>query len=225
MDISIVGRHTKVGDEFRDRILEKLRKVPELHPKATHVDVHVVHERNPKISTERERVELTLHVRGNVIRAEAAAADRVDALDSAAQRLTEQLRRMHERHAHRHQGKPSVRSLPVDQASVEAIAADERVASVETWEGAPPEHVREVPIDGTPIVIRSKTHEAAPMTVTEAIDAMELVGHDFYLFRDVDTGMASAVYRRRGWTYGVIQLDEQADSTSTVAQDAVRASA
>ncbi len=77
---------------------------------------------------------------------------------------------------------------------------------------------REIPIDGTPIVIRSKTHEASPMTVTDAIDQMELVGHDFFLFHDVETDLPSAVYRRRGWTYGVLHL-------ATVEGEASRATA
>ena len=47
------------------------------------------------------------------------------------------------------------------------------------------------------------------MSVAEAVDAMELVGHDFYLFRDERTGRDAVVYRRRGWEYGVISLDDE----------------
>lgn len=216
MDITIVGRHTKVAEEFRDRILDKLSKVDELHPRATTLDVHVVHERNPKLANERERVELTLHARGSVIRAEAAAPDRVDALDAAAARLTEQLRRHHERRAHRHQEKPPLHSLPVEKVELPVPTNEQdKVESVEEWEGAPAGSVREIPIDGTPITIRSKTHVAAPMTIAEAVDAMELVGHDFYLFLDADSGMPSAVYRRRGWTYGVIHLSESEEGSAS----------
>ena len=84
--------------------------------------------------------------------------------------------------------------------------------SVERWEGAPEGHTTEIPLAGTPIVIRSKTHEGAPMTTAEAIDQMELVGHDFFLFHDSESGLPSAVYRRRGWTYGVIHLEATTDS-------------
>ena len=45
------------------------------------------------------------------------------------------------------------------------------------------------------------------MTVEQAVDAMELVGHDFYLFQDAETATPSVVYRRRGWSYGVLTLD------------------
>ena len=56
--------------------------------------------------------------------------------------------------------------------------------------------------------IRAKRFPATPMSVDRAVDAMELVGHDFYLFQDETTGVPSVVYRRRGWSYGVISLDE-----------------
>jgi hypothetical protein len=56
-------------------------------------------------------------------------------------------------------------------------------------------------------VVRLKEHEAAPMTVAQAVESMELVGHDFYLFRDVESGAPSVLYRRRGFNYGLIRLE------------------
>jgi ribosomal subunit interface protein len=206
MDIAIVGRHTKVTEQMRARIEDRIAKLAVLAPRATRADVHVCHERNPKIGADRERVEITLHGR-NVMRSEASAVDREAALELAVARLTEQLRRMHERKAHRHQGKPGLRAVPVMAPAPMGDDAQERVQDVQSWEGAPEGSTREVPIDGTPIVIRSKTHEAAPMTVPEAIDQMELVGHDFFMFHDIDSDLPSAVYRRRGWTYGVLHLE------------------
>ncbi len=211
MDITITGRHTKVADDLRERILEKMAKVEALAPRATRADVNVVHERNPKRADDQERVEITVRGRG-VVRAEASAADRQAAFDAALARLLEQLRRLHERRAHRHQSTPSLHSVGAEAALTPSPQeeAPHAASSVETWEGAPEDATREVPIDGTPIVIRSKTHAAVPITVSEAIDQMELVGHDFYLFLDSESGLPSAVYRRRGWTYGVIHLDEKA---------------
>ncbi|MDT3439000.1 MULTISPECIES: ribosome hibernation-promoting factor, HPF/YfiA family [unclassified Pseudofrankia] len=60
--------------------------------------------------------------------------------------------------------------------------------------------------DRSPMIVRTKTHRAAPMTLDDALSNMELVGHDFYLFQDQVTGQASVVYRRRGYDYGVIHL-------------------
>ncbi|WNM23864.1 ribosome-associated translation inhibitor RaiA [Demequina capsici] len=220
MDIAISGRHTKVADDLRERITEKMEKVEALAPRATRVDVHVVHERNPKRADDQERVEITVRGKGGVVRAEASAADRHAAFDAASARLLEQLRRLHERRAHRHQGTSALRSVGADAplAPVADSGAPHAASSVEPWEGAPEGATREVPIDGTPIVIRSKTHAAVPITVSEAIDQMELVGHDFYLFLDAESGLPSAVYRRRGWTYGVIHLSEQ-DSAESVERE------
>lgn len=209
MDIAIVGRHTKVNEPLRTRINERMEKVTELAPRATRAEVHVCHERNPRVASEKERVEITLHGR-SVVRSEASATDRETAFDVAYSKLTAQLRKLHERKVHRHQGKAGLRSVPTPASGVPAVTeggtGSDVVDSVETWEGAPEGLTREIPIDGTPILIRSKTHEARPMSVTDAIDQMELVGHDFFLFHDVDADLPSAVYRRRGWTYGVIHL-------------------
>lgn len=214
MDIAIVGRHTKISDDMREKIEAKLAKIGELAPRATRAEVHVVHERNPRLSSDAERVEITLHNRG-VVRVEASADDRLVALEQAAARMLERLRRLHERKAHRHQTKAPLHAV-VNNELAEVTPIESKpvpVESVEAWEGAPDDYTREVPLDGSPIAIRSKTHTAVPMTASEAIDQMELVGHDFYLFLDSDSGMPSAVYRRRGWTYGVIQLDTSDHAT------------
>jgi len=213
MDIHVVGRHTKVAEEFRAKVLEKLKKIEALDPSATRIDVHVVHERSPHMSAERERIELTVYGKGPVIRTEAAAEDRVVALELASDRLVERMRKLHERRAHRHQGKVGVGHAAGLTVVGEPLPAphegpgERAPVSVEPWEGAPEGTTTEIPLAGTPIVIRSKTHSGVPMTTPDAIDQMELVGHDFFLFHDSETGLPSAVYRRRGWTYGVIHLE------------------
>jgi hypothetical protein len=77
--------------------------------------------------------------------------------------------------------------------------------------------VDEEEVDYTPVVIRTKVFPAARMSTEDAVDHMELVGHDFFLFIEAGTGRPSVVYRRKGWDYGVIGLDEDADTVrSTV---------
>ena len=136
MDIAIVGRHTKVNDDMRGRIATKMEKLSELAPLATRAEVHVVHERNPKLSTDAERVEITLHGRA-VVRAEASAEDRVAALELATARIVEQLRKLHERRAHRHQGKADMATFAMaDMTAAQAAATVSEVESVEAWDGA-----------------------------------------------------------------------------------------
>jgi hypothetical protein len=57
-------------------------------------------------------------------------------------------------------------------------------------------------------IVREKVHPAKPMTVDDALSRMELVGHDFYLFADVDSGQPCVVYRRKGYDYGMIRLEQ-----------------
>ena len=70
----------------------------------------------------------------------------------------------------------------------------------EEWVGGP-----DMSVDG-PFVVREKTHQAQPMTLDQALYEMELVGHDFYLFMDSESGCPGVVYRRHGYDYGVIRL-------------------
>ena len=87
------------------------------------------------------------------------------------------------------------RSTPPQSATVmEEVYAERKVGPV-TVDG-----------DG-PLVVREKSHAAAPMTLEQALYEMELVGHDFYLFVDKESERPSVVYRRRGYDYGVIALD------------------
>ena len=62
-------------------------------------------------------------------------------------------------------------------------------------------------VGDSPIEVREKVHQSRPMTLEDALREMELVGHDFFLFLDSETGQPSVVYRRRGWAYGVIHLE------------------
>jgi ribosomal subunit interface protein len=75
---------------------------------------------------------------------------------------------------------------------------------------AAPDGVVAIPMEGDgPLVVREKFHAAAPMRIDQALLQMELVGHDFYLFRDADQGQPSVVYRRHGYQYGVLRLVEE----------------
>ena len=71
--------------------------------------------------------------------------------------------------------------------------------------------------DYSPVVIRKKVFPETRMTTADAVDHMELVGHDFYLFIDSETDRPSVVYRRKGWDYGVISLESEVVDVPTAA--------
>ncbi|MBB5830943.1 ribosome hibernation-promoting factor, HPF/YfiA family [Brachybacterium aquaticum] len=218
MEINVVGRHMDVPDRFRRHLTDKLDKVTQFAPAALRVDVEISQEKNPRQAELSDRVELTVHENGAVIRSEARADDLYGALDIAYGKLLERLRRARDRRKdHRrgrdraHQGTgASLRTMPADQELPEPLQAAEAVAEPDETT-APADDLRGDEADlaeaGSPVVIREKKHPAKPMSVDDALYQMELVGHDFFLFVDAESGNPKVVYRRKGWSYGVIELD------------------
>jgi ribosomal subunit interface protein len=200
VDIVITGRRTEVPERFRQQAEEKLAKIAQLAPRAHRVDVELSHERNPRQSQTCRKVEITVRDKGPVIRAEASAEESGAALDLAFGKLLERLRRVRDRRK-THHGRRSSRQGGSDGSAAgagEAGPGSPAAGSIPEQEHAEP---------GSPVVIRTKDHRAVPMNLDQALYEMELVGHDFFLFVDADCGRPSVVYRRRGWSYGVIRLD------------------
>ncbi|WP_169166095.1 ribosome hibernation-promoting factor, HPF/YfiA family [Cellulomonas taurus] len=204
MEIIVAGRHTDIPERFREHVADKLTKLESLAPRAQRIDVEVTHEPNPRQAAAAERVELTVIGKGPVIRAEACADDRYGALDLAIDKLAERLRRARDR-TKNHRRNPVTPPLP-DTADLSPAPEPEPEEVTRTADGAV-----ETQLGDSPVVIREKTHGARPMTLDDALYEMELVGHDFFLFVDADSGQPSVAYRRRGWSYGVIKLDLNAE--------------
>ena len=202
MEIVTVGRHTEVNDRFRQHVEEKLSKIEQLAPRAQRIDVEVTHEKNPRLAAVRERVELTVRDAGPVIRAEAAADDRYAALDLALAKLLERLRRSRDRRKDHHNNNPLP---PVDVRPYVPSEPEPEVPAP-----LAPGEEKEIQLGDSPVIIRQKVHAASPMTIDDALNEMELVGHDFFVFVNSETNRPSAVYHRRGWSYGVIELDTSA---------------
>ncbi|MFK4040258.1 ribosome hibernation-promoting factor, HPF/YfiA family [Nonomuraea wenchangensis] len=227
MDIIVKGRHTGVSDRFRDQVTTKLARIERLDNKLIRVDVQVSKERNPRLAGQRERVELTIHSRGPAVRAEASADDRFAALDLALDKLEGRLRRLADRRKvhHGNHCPPSVAEITATLPDVAGLPPQEPVAKSPaaeseplgradddydvTYEDRTDEDIVPIEMDGEgPLIVREKFHRAEPMTIDQALLEMELVGHDFYLFRDKESGQPSVVYNRRGYNYGVLRLVE-----------------
>jgi ribosomal subunit interface protein len=231
MEIIFKGRQTDVAAKFRDQAAAKLEKLEKLDQKTIRVDVEVSVERNPRQASQKERVELTIVSRGPVIRAEAAAEDRFAALDMALAKLDSRLRRALDRRKRHYlaHGLGRVGSrrgseqlvLPEDTELSGAPVPAAGPAIATTKEEAPSDSLVAIAMEGNgPLVVRQKFHRSIPMPIDQALMEMELVGHDFFLFHDVDQDMPSVVYRRHGYQYGVIRLVE-----ASVARDGSASSA
>ncbi|MFC8920386.1 ribosome-associated translation inhibitor RaiA [Streptomyces sp. WAC05374] len=210
MDIVVKGRKTEVPERFRKHVAEKLKleKIQKLDAKVISLDVEVSKEHNPRQADRSDRVEITLHSRGPVIRAEAAAGDPYAALDLATGKLEARLRKQHDkRHTRRGNGRLSAAEVADAVPGVARLNGNGAVA-VEERESVPTKRMGSLEVRGEgPLVVREKTHTAAPMSLDQALYEMELVGHDFYLFVDSETKQPSVVYRRHAYDYGVIHLE------------------
>ena len=208
MDITFGAKGADITDRFRAYAEEKLTKVTQLLPRATALNVKLTRHAVPHTSVAGGRVEITVHGPGSIIRAESDGPDKYMAFDSAFHRVMERARRVHDKrtdHGGRKRtplreavvnGFEQVAITPADPEVVEAV----RTGSIPTVE-APHEGETE----WSPVVIRQKRFPAKRMSVRDAVDQMELVGHPFYLFVDDASGECAVVYRRKGWSYGVIE--------------------
>ena len=206
MDIVLNSRHCELTDRFRSHVEEKLARLEKHDHRVIRVEVEVDKERNPRQADRAVRVELTAFTKGPVVRAEAAADDKMAALDLALDRMATQMRRAADRRRV-HRGRHTPTSVGKALADVEP-SPNGPVAGLDEEQGEKPRHIGPITVLGDgPLVVREKIHSAEPMTLDQALYEMELVGHDFFLFVDKETERPSVVYRRRGYDYGVLTLE------------------
>ena len=208
MDVVVKGRHVDVSERFRQHAEEKVTRLEKYDQRLIRVEVEVSEERNPRLSSQSQRVELTVRCKGPAIRAEAAAEDKMAALDLALERLQAQLRKAADRRrVHHGARRPTSLSDVMTSRTQEERQPDAAASGAPTAESAGQDAGPDPDPGGGPLVVREKTHRAAPMSIDQALYEMELVGHDFYLFHDAKTDQPAVVYRRHGYDYGVIRLE------------------
>src|SRR6195952_662780 len=159
VDVVVSSRHCEVSERFREHVEEKLTRLEKHDHRIIRVDVLLEKEARPRDPERSVRVELTAKSRGQIVRAEACAEDKMAALDLALDKMASQMRKAADRRkVHRGQHKPEslgqamARSEPFDEdAPVDDDVSERKVGPV-TVTG-----------DG-PLVVREKTHAASPMT-------------------------------------------------------------
>ena len=226
MEIVVTGRNVEVPEHFRVHVAEKVERLERYDHKIVGLEVELFHERNRRQLKNCQRVEITGRGCGPVARAEACAQDFYSALDAAIAKLESRLRRSHDRRRITARRTAVLVGRGGQTMLLDAPPELDLPGPRDSVDGAPDaspdggHHVPEVmdePVDdldaGSEIdehrpgqIVRRKVHTAHPMSVDDALSRMELVGHDFYLFSDAETGAPSVVYRRKGYDYGVIRL-------------------
>ncbi|WP_353931078.1 ribosome-associated translation inhibitor RaiA [Okeanomitos corallinicola TIOX110] len=185
MKLVIHGKNIEITDAIREYVHQKIEKAVNHFQNITNeVDVHLSVARNPRIST-RQAAEVTIYANGNIIRAEESSENLYASIDLVADKIARQLRKYKEKRQE-HKTQP----IPTNGAVI-------------------PEPVEDLIGDRTPElpgeVVRTKYFSMPPMTVAEAQEQLQLVGHDFYMFRNADSGEINVIYERNHGGYGVIQ--------------------
>ena len=205
MEVVVTSRRCQLTDAFRDHVSEKLNSLEKLKERIIRAEVMVTLSDAKRQPEQAVRVEITLNGKGPVVRAEAAADDKMVAFEHALDRLKTQLLRASDRRK-THRGLRGTPSLKVADTVLEdaPTVEDDDVRKIAGLE---------VQGDG-PLVVREKNFAGTPLTLAQALDEMELVGHDFFLYVDAESRHPSVVYRRKAYDYGVIHLEVDPVSVS-----------
>jgi putative sigma-54 modulation protein len=185
VQLQVKGRNMSVTDALFDHAEQKLVGLARILPpwdEATTVELELSVERNPKIAHP-QIAEVTVRTKGPVLRVRESAEDMYSAIDQAARKLERQARRYRDRRkAHGPRGMPGGEAPPAGPERAEDGAAD----------------------DASPRLVKSKTFEMKPMSPEDAALHMDLLHHDFYVFRNDADGQVNVVYRRRDGDFGLI---------------------
>jgi len=204
VEVVFKGRNVEIPDHFRVYVSQKLARLERFDKTIYLFDVELKHARNRRQRKSCQRVEITARGRGPVVRGEACADSFYAALECAVVRLESRLRRGKDRRKV-HYGEKT----PVSLAEATAVAPlSEKAFNTEPAEAHQHDGGRvDRQDDHEPgRVVRTKEHQATPMSVDDALYEMELVGHNFFLFYDKETERPSVVYRRHAYDYGLIRL-------------------
>ncbi|MDZ8226260.1 MULTISPECIES: ribosome hibernation-promoting factor, HPF/YfiA family [unclassified Nostoc] len=184
MKLVIHGKNIEITDAIREYVHQKIEKaVSHFQSLTNEVDVHLSVARNPRINT-RQAAEVTIYANGSVIRAEESSENLYASIDLVADKIARQLRKYKERRQDH-----KTQSQPEEVVVVESVVTD-----------LIGDRTPELPNE----VVRTKYFSMPPMTLAEALEQLQLVGHDFYMFRNSETGEINVIYERNHGGYGVI---------------------
>jgi putative sigma-54 modulation protein len=186
MKLVIHGKNIEITDAIREYVHQKIEKAVSHFQNITNqVDVHLSVARNPRIST-KQAAEVTIYANGSVIRAEESSESLYASIDLVADKIARQLRKYKEKRQD-HKTQPISTNEIVAPETVAADLIGDRIAEL-------PEEV-----------VRTKYFSMPPMTLAEAQEQLQLVGHDFYMFHNAETGEINVIYERNHGGFGVIQ--------------------
>jgi putative sigma-54 modulation protein len=178
--LQVKGKNLEVPVSLQRYAEEKLGRLDRLLNDATQLELELAVERNPSIA-ESQVAEATVWTKGPILRARESSTDMKASIDLLTDKLERQVKRYREKRGRRQHGRQAAHH----QQEAEAI--------------------RVVPEEAEPVIVKTKQFAVKPMTPEEAVLQLELIGHDFFVFRNVESNEANVVYRRRDGNYGLIE--------------------
>jgi ribosome hibernation promoting factor len=177
MRLQVKGKNVDVSDSIRAYAEQKLAKLDGRLHELTVVELELMVERNPSIA-QNQVAEATVWTKGPVLRAREASNDMKASIDQLTEKLLRQVKHYRDRRSRR----PARGSANADGGGM-----------------------RVTPEDAEQQIVKSKQFSVKPMTAEEAVLQLELIGHDFFVFRNADSGDINVVYRRNAGGYGLIE--------------------
>ena len=175
MRITITGKNIELTDGLKEAVTERLSKLEKYFAPETEAHVTL------SVEKERQKIEVTIPVKGSVIRAEQVSNDMYVSIEVVEETIERQLKKYRKK-------------IVTKQQNVDKFFAQEYLSKEDDDEGD--EEIR---------IIRSKRFGIKPMYPEDACVQMELLGHDFFVFLNAETEEVNVVYKRKGNTYGLIE--------------------
>ncbi|CAA9565979.1 Ribosome hibernation promoting factor Hpf [uncultured Synechococcales cyanobacterium] len=186
MKLVIHGKNIEITEAIREYVHQKIEKAASHFQNLTsEIDVHLSVARNPRVNS-KQTAEVTIYANGSVIRSEESSDSLYASIDLVADKIARQLRKYKEKRQLKNQTRTKTGMAVAEQTVLSDLTGDRS-----------PELPQEV--------VRTKYFAMSPMSVDEALEQLELVGHDFYMFLNHETNEINVIYERNHGGYGVIQ--------------------
>jgi putative sigma-54 modulation protein len=189
MDVTIKAHNFKLTDSLREYIEKRVAKLDRVNERITEAKFEI-REQPHHSPDERFKAQFTISTRKAVLRAEDRSEDAHAAIDIVSDKMARQIRRFHDRKIQRSRREAINLGMLAAEQSEDAVSLDESVAEE---------------IEAQDMIVRTKRFQVLPMDTAEAIEQIDLLGHDFFVFYNLDTSQMNVLYRRKGGQFGVLE--------------------
>lgn len=185
MQLLVHGRNVEITDWIREYVNKKVGRLERYLNQVSDARIELSHNAT-RAADDRYTAQLTIWSNGHILRAEESTADILVSIDSAAEKMSQQIHRFKGRHYQNRRRQSAALNAEAQLAAT--MVAEEDVEEEEAGK-----------------IIRRKEFILQPLDEEEAVAQMELLGHDFFVYYDVDAKAVNVVYRRRDGQYGLLQ--------------------